>query len=131
MASSSSLVIATSWSPYATVRRYAELVAAAATFAAAADLLIGMPSGPSPDRTPSTDTDRSSGTVLPAVARTATAAASQVVRSRPRREIGPGSTAVGRSYVVSSTSDVSAPRMIGSFTAMWTTSAPIVIQAIA
>ena len=68
--------------------------------------------------------------MLPAVASTATPAATQVVRSSPRRDIGLSRVAVSRSYVVSSTSLVSTPRMIGSLTAMCTTSAPIAIQAI-
>ena len=42
--------------------------------------------GPSPERTPSTETLRSHGTVLPAVSSTAAPEASQAVRSRPRRD---------------------------------------------
>ena len=98
------------------------------TRAAAADRLIGMPPGPSPERTPSTETRRSSGTVLPAVARTATPAASQVVRSSPRRESAPGAVAAGRSSTVLSTSEPSARRMTGSLTATCRTSAPMAIH---
>ena len=103
----------TSRSPYATLSRYDAAVAVAVTAAALADLLIGMPPGPSPDRTPSTETRRSAGTVDPAVTRAATPTASQVVRSSPRRVSTPGSVASARSWAVSSTSAPRAPRTIG------------------
>ena len=69
--------------------------------------------------------------MLPATASTATPVATQVARSSPRRDRAPCRVAEGRSYVVSSTSAVSAPRMIGSLTAMCTTSAPMATHAIA
>ena len=129
IAVSSAGVSSTDRSPYATVSRTAALVARAVTPAARADLLIGMPAGPSPERTPRTETVRSQGTVLPAVASTATPEASQVVRSSPRRvsprEVG---AVDGRSSAPDSRSAPNAARITGSFTAMCTTSAPIATQ---
>ena len=98
-------------------------------WAAAADLLIGTPCGPSPLRTAKTETLRSHGTVLPATASAATPEARNVVRSSPRRVRTPGSVAVGRSSTVDSTSEVRARRMIGSLTAMCTASDPMATQA--
>ena len=79
--------------------------AVAVTPAALADLLIGMPPGPSPERTPKTETLRSNGTVLPAVASTATPRGEpgRAQQPAPRHRALAGSP-VGRSYVVSSTS---------------------------
>ena len=56
------------------------------TRAATADLLIGTPCGPSPDRTAEHRHVAQPATVLPAVATTATPAAAQVARSSPRRD---------------------------------------------
>ncbi len=70
-------------SPYATVSRYDALVAAATTPRSTAEWLIGTPARPVPERTPSTETLRSKGTVAPAVASTATPGATQVVAQEP------------------------------------------------
>ena len=130
-ASRSARVRLTSRPPYPTTRRYDAAVAVAVTAAARADLLIGMPPGPSPERVPKTETRRSAGTDDPAVTSAATPAASQVVRSSPRRVSTPGSVAAARSCAVSSTSAPRASRITGSLTAMCTTSAPMATQAIA
>ena len=116
-------------SPYTTSRRYDGPTSSSVMWAAAADLLIGTPCGPSPLRTAKTETLRSNGTALPATASAATPEARNVVRSSPRRVRTPGSVAVGRSSTVDSTSEVSARRMIGSLTAMCTASDPMATQA--
>ena len=105
------------------------LVADAVTRAAAALLLIGMPCGPSPDRTPKTETSRSHGTVAPALPSTATPAASQVVRSRPRRLSALARR--GRRRHRRRAARSGRVRMSGSFTAMCTSRAPMAIQATA
>ena len=86
MASRSARASDSDRSPYAMSRRYAGSVALAVTPAAFADLLIGTPPGPLPERTPKTETSLSHGTVLPAVSTTAATEASPAVRTRPRRD---------------------------------------------
>ncbi len=67
--------------------------------------------------------------MAPAVVRTATPAATHVVRSKPRR-LSPllSASVESRSWLLSSMSLPSAVRMIGSFTPMCTMSAPIATQ---
>ena len=74
----------TSRSPLTTVSRNPGSTDVSSTPAPSAVLLTGTPCGPSPVRTPNTETLRSKGTVLPAVASTATDDASSAVRSSVR-----------------------------------------------
>ena len=121
--------------PYPSVNRQPASRAASSTPACSALRLIGTPCGPSPERTPKIDTSRSHETDCPAVERTARPAAAYVARRRPRREITPARLRSGPCDEVtsagSSTSLISARRMIGSFTATWTTIDPIATHATA